>query len=128
MVPTEYSFYNIGERFLQYPLSSDQISAAYVDPLTDIDQVNRAWFQKNYLPYVQKQELLWQRLLPTLAQNSSYRVKRDPNFNLFLDGMNRTKEGKEKNWGVEDLQMSEALAIIKDMIVLEKQKAALTTQ
>ena len=128
VVPTEFSFYNIGERFLQYPLTSDQISAAYIDPLTDIDQINRAWFQKNYLPYVQKQELLWQRLLPSLVQNSSYRLKRDPNFALFLDGMQRTKEGNSKektNWGVEDLQMGEAVAIMKDMILLEKQKASL---
>jgi hypothetical protein len=60
-----------------------------------------------------------------LTVNSSQRLSRDKNFSLFLDVKKQEKEGKENtltvnhNWGIEDLQMSEALNILKDMALLE---------
>lgn len=110
-VPTEYCIYNIGERYLEYPLPNDTVPSAYLDNLPDIDPISQRWFQKNYLPYLQKKESLWFQLLPMLKNNSAYRLANDPNFQLFLE-----QEGS-KNWGDEDLQMIEAVNIVKDMIV-----------
>lgn len=123
LIPTPYAAYNIGERFMEYPLSNDQISPAYADPLTDLDERSKAWFHKNYLPHLQKMETFWQKILPMLKGNSSYRLSHDKNFKLFLTTLESPKVGSpiasKENWGVGDLQMSEAVNILKDMIYLE---------
>jgi carboxyl-terminal processing protease len=118
LVPTEFAPYNIGERYLEYPLNNDHVSSAYVDSLSDIDSNAKLWFQKNYIPYIQKKESVWRKMLPTLKANSAYRLQHDPNYKLFLEQLSplaRPLENEE-NWGMEDLQMNEAVSIVKDMI------------
>ncbi|NGX46572.1 MAG: Tail-specific protease, partial [Chlamydiae bacterium] len=66
-IPSEFSAYNIGERFLEYPLENDRVPAAFVDPLTDIDGKSRSWFQRNYLPNLQKPQARFQKMVPQLA-------------------------------------------------------------
>lgn len=138
VVPTVYSAMNIGERYLEYPLKNDRVPSAYTDPLADIDQRNRAWFQKNYLPNLQKKLSVWTQMLPELKENSSYRIKRNKDFNLFLKALEEEKRGvafspsAQENWGFEDLQMVESVKIVKDMATLQpsaaKKVAALLTQ
>lgn len=123
-VPTLYSAYHIGERYLEYPLPNDRVPSAYVDPLSDVDPLSRLWFQKNYLPNVQKKESSWVKMLPYLKVNSSYRLAHDPNFQVFLKALDEIKSDPTKlpaatDWGLDDLQMSEAVNILKDMILLE---------
>ncbi len=122
VVPTEFAPYNIGERYLEYPLSNDRVPPAYTDPLADVDGQAKAWFQKNYLPYIQKKESVWHKMLPQLQSNSRYRIEHDPNFKIFLSHINPLAEASEdeRNWGTEDLQMGEAVSIVKDMIMLQK--------
>lgn len=38
VVPTPYSVYNIGERYLEYPLKNDRLPSAYVEPITEADK------------------------------------------------------------------------------------------
>lgn len=124
VVPTEYAPYNIGERYLAYPLKNDQVPPAYIDPLTDVDPKNKQWFQKNYLPNLQKKLSVWTQLLPQLRANSSYRISHNKNFAYFLktikqDASDASSDPRLKeNFGVEDLQMEEAVYIVKDMISL----------
>jgi carboxyl-terminal processing protease len=122
LVPTPYSVYNIGERFLEYPLANDQVPPAYIDPLADIDQQSKLWFQKNYLPMLQQRESQWRKMLPTLKANSSYRLSHDKDFTLFLDSLHQSSKEplyeRPSNWGSEDLQMKEAVHIVQDMILL----------
>ena len=125
VVPTVYSAFNIGERYLEYPLKNDRVPSAYVDPLTDVDQRNKAWFQKNYLPNLQKKLSLWTQMLPELRENSAYRLKQNKDFRLFLKALEQEKQGQsfaqsaQENWGFDDLQMIEAVNILKDMTVLK---------
>ena len=133
LVPTAYSFYMLGERYLEYPLPSDKIPSAYKDSLQDLDSKTRRWFERNYLPHLQKPVSIWRRMLPSLQKNSAYRLEHDRNYQLFLDRLEqiKTKQSggivkesladKKKNFGVEDLQMSEAVNIVKDMIFIEAQ-------
>jgi carboxyl-terminal processing protease len=127
VVPTIYSAYNIGERYLEYPLPNDRVPSAYVDPLTDISPLNRRWFQNNYLPNIQKKESSWVKMLPYLKVNSSHRLANDPNFKVFLKTLDDVKTDPNRatrvkaNWGPEDLQMREAVDILKDMILLQNQ-------
>lgn len=128
LVPTFYSAFNIGEKYLEFALKSDRISPAYVDPLTDVDLRNRAWFQRNYLPHVQKKLSVWNQMLPTLKDNSSFRLKLNKNYQLFLNTLeaqasNRFSPTAKQNWGVDDLQMTEAVNILKDMIIIQTESS-----
>ncbi len=117
LIPTSYAPYHIGERYLDYALKNDQIAPAFSDPLTDIPDQNRLWFQRNYLPYLQKQESLWVKMVPRLKQNSNYRIDNDPNFQLFLKLVN--DKNSVADVGEDDLQMAEAVNIVKDMIQMK---------
>lgn len=113
VVPTAYSPYMIGERYLEYALRNDQVPAVYLDPLSDVPGHTKLWFQKNYLPFLQKKESQWVQMVPTLKSNSSYRLKNNADFQAFLKNL----DGAEAvDIGVADLQMNEAVSIVKDMI------------
>jgi carboxyl-terminal processing protease len=127
IVPSSFSAYKIGERYLKYPLKADKIKDAYNDKLTDIDGKIKYWFKQNYLPYLQKKVNFWHKLVPVLKENSENRIKKDPDFQNFLK---RQKEieaklnGKDieidsEDYGIEDLQLKEATNILKDMIYIE---------
>ncbi len=124
VVPSQFAPYSIGERYLEYPLSNDRIAAAYNDNLVDVDGQTKLWFQRNYLPNIQKKESVWRKMLPTLEKNSAYRLQHDPNFKLFLEQIKPVADGSnaQVSWGNDDLQMMEAVNIVKDMISLEHKK------
>lgn len=118
VVPTEYSVYNIGERFLEYPLKNDRLPSAYVEPVTEADKKKEHWWQRRALPQIQKKQSLWDQLCPLLKANSSYRLEHNKDFQLFLKSLKaETTLKKSENWGSEDLQMREAVNILKDMII-----------
>ena len=121
VVPTKYAGYRIGERYLDYPLQSDYVASAYVDPLTDVEGKAKNWFQKNYLPNVQKKEVRWRKMLPALQKNSTRRLESDPDFRLFMQKQVKSDESptQQSNWGAEDLPMKEAVQILSDMIYLQ---------
>lgn len=123
VVPTIYSAYNIGEKYLEYALKKDQIPAAYEDPLSDVDQRNHPWFQRNYVPYIQKKLSVWHQMVPELQANSAYRLASNKKYQAFLKNLEAqaahrfqpfTQESNE--W--HDLQMTEAVNIVKDMILM----------
>lgn len=125
VVPTAYSVLNIGERYLEFPLKNDWIPSAYTDPLTDVDPRNKPWFQKNYLPNLQKKLSVWTQMLPRLQGNSVYRLKQNKDYTFFLkvleqdNGQLSFTPTLQENWGVEDLQMIEAVNILKDMAIIK---------
>ncbi|MBS0629507.1 MAG: PDZ domain-containing protein [Verrucomicrobia bacterium] len=127
VVPTIFSSYKIGERFLEYPLPSDQIASVYIDPLTDVDMRSRSWFQKHYLPNLHQPEDKWKKILPLLKENSRYRLASDKSFVHFLKEQEkkaasssfRFKREEKSTWGDGDLQLLEAINIVRDMIELQ---------
>jgi carboxyl-terminal processing protease len=114
-VPTAYAPYHIGERYLEYALKNDQIPPAYIDPLIDVQGSSKVWLQNNYLPFLQKKLSEWVQMLPILQKNSQNRIEQNPNFQLFMKTMG---EGNP-DIGMNDLQMQEAVNIIKDMISIK---------
>lgn len=125
VVPTIYSPYSIGERYLEFPLKNDRIPSVYVDPLVDIDERNQRWFKQNYLPNLQKKLSIWTQMLDQLKENSAYRLKKNRDFALFLKAVDMEKRGQafsataEDNYGVDDLQMHESLNIVRDMLMIQ---------
>ncbi len=128
VVPTAYSPYKIGERYLEYPLPPDQVDSAYLDPLTDLDDKTRLLFQQRYLPSLQRVVPFWKKALPVLRQNSADRIAADSEFQMFLEKLETVRSRQTGTMvnavdepidtRMDDLQMREAVHILKDMIHL----------
>lgn len=141
VVPTQYAPYNIGERYLEYPLTQDRVEAAYVDPLNDLDEKTRLLFEKRYLPNLQRVVPFWKKVLPVLKQNSSERIAASPKFQKFFNKLEKVRARQSKlmvntvdepiEMSLQDLQMEEAVYIVKDMIQMrdaaQQQEALLPT-
>ncbi len=132
VAPTIYSALPIGERYLEFPLRSDRIPSAYTDPLVDVEPRNREWFQKNYIPSLQKKLSVWTQMLPELKTNSAERIAQSKEYTLFLKTLSENKTSLLELKQQGDLQMAEAVHIVKDMHVLQPaaraQAALLLTQ
>lgn len=127
VVPTPLNFEKMGERYGDYPLSPDNVVAAYEDKLADLDPYAKKWFVKYYLPTLQKKITTWKAFLPELRTNSQKRLAESKNFQNYLKKIQR-QEIKEGSFGASDLPMDESVNIIKDMIyfssIKEEQEAA----
>jgi carboxyl-terminal processing protease len=124
VVPTEYSVYNIGERFLEYPLKNDRLPSAYVEPLSEADKKKEHWWQRRSTPQMHPQQSLWVQICPQLKASSAMRLEKNKNFQSFLKSLKpQTTLQKAENWGGADLQMEEAVNILKDMIIQQTSAA-----
>ncbi len=131
VVPTQYAPYNIGEKYLEYPLPQDKVDPAFNDPLTDLDEKTRRLFQMRYLPFAQRVVSFWKKMLPELKRNSAQRMGADPAFQSFKKKVDAASAragalppntvDEQLQVGKEDIQMKEAVNIVKDMIKLESQ-------
>lgn len=132
VAPGPFSEERIGEEYLDRPLKPDSIPAIYKDNLQDIDAGLRTWYMKYYSPTIQKKLTAWRDMLPVLKKNSAYRMEHNKNYQMFIKQLNGgdvdltlfknaedETENKNQNYGHEDLQMQEALNVIKDMIYLQ---------
>ncbi|WP_192940647.1 S41 family peptidase [Candidatus Chlamydia corallus] len=121
LIPSRYAEDPLGERFLEHPLPADSCDNVLHDPLTDLDSHTRPWFQKYYLPNLQKQETLWREMLPQLMENSQQRLSENQNFQTFLSRI-KSSEKIDISYGCNDLQLEESVNILKDMILLQSKK------
>lgn len=131
VVPTVYSAFNIGEKYLEYALKRDQVPPAYEDALLDVDPRNYPWFQRHYLPHLQQRVSVWQQMLPELRANSAARLASNQKYQAFLKNLEahasqRLAQGSSVSKD-EDLQMSEALNILKDMLTIREQQGSVAT-
>lgn len=130
VAPSHWHREAIGERYAD-SLESDIIPPRYQDSLEDVPSNLRSWFIKYYIPKMQKRVSLWQDLLPTLRKNSEYRIANNKNYQYFLKGaapVNDEEGDFEDDWnmsdkknityGEDDLQVQEAVDIVKDMVFL----------
>lgn len=137
LVPGPYSEEHIGEQYLEFALPPDKIKAEYNDDLQDVDSSLKPWYLRYYMPTLQKKEDYWRSMLPLLKKNSEYRISHNKNYQAFLRELKGIKEpvtdadeselgaleAGQKNFGAEDLQMAEAVNIVKDMVILQSQPA-----
>lgn len=133
VVPSLYASYKIGEQYLEYPLPRDKMDAAFVDPLTDLDERTRQLFQMRYLPTAQRVVAFWKKMLPELKKKSTARMAKNVKFQTFLKKQeaittkaaslapNTVDEQIQQLRGIEDLQMEEAVHIVSDMIQMADQ-------
>lgn len=133
VVPGKLSQEHIGEKYLEYALPADRIAPDYKDNLKDVAPGLKQWYLRYYYSTLQPKIDMWRAMLPILKKNSAYRIDHNKNYQAFLDQLKGIKEekvdenaekpsdmseGAEKNFGVNDLQLAEAVNVLKDMILL----------
>ncbi|QVL57554.1 MAG: PDZ domain-containing protein [Simkaniaceae bacterium] len=131
-VPTVFFPYNIGEKYLEFPLANDHLSGEVFHSLMNIKQGSYRDVARFAVPYLKPRESQWRQMLPSLTKNSRDRIENNQNYQFFLKVGNGYRPKKTKgqsradllkeNYGVNDLQIQESVEIIKDMIVLDQQK------
>lgn len=130
LVPTAFSPYNIGEKYLEFPLANDHLSGDVFHSLMNIKQGSYRDVARFTVPYLKPRETSWRQMLPTLIKNSRERIENNQNYQFFLKVGNGYRPNKSKgqsrndllkeNYGVNDLQIQESVEILKDMIALDK--------
>lgn len=129
VVPSQLNTEPIGEEFLEYTEKTDTIPAVYNDPLTDVNPSLKGWYLRYYIPSLQHRETRWRNLLPMLKRNSENRISQNRDYQAYIRhmrGLPSTLEPQEAGWlfpdkppkstHQDDLQMSEAVNIMKDML------------
>lgn len=130
VVPGRWNREQIGEMYAVDALEPDTVPSAYHDQLQDISFIDRLWYLRYYVPNLQNRETLWRELIPTLRENSAYRIAHNKNYQFFLKGGSVEEDQEEeeewnlmgkpdRTYGEDDLQEEETFNILKDMIYLD---------
>ena len=130
VAPGHWNREQIGESYMD-SVAPDTIPPAYDDKLSDVSPEVRTWYLKYYIPSLQHRLTVWRDLLPTLRTNSEYRIAHNKNYQFFLKGGQTSHEDsmededewsnsekKNRTYGEDDLQVQEAVNILKDMVLL----------
>ncbi|MBI3211117.1 MAG: S41 family peptidase, partial [Simkania negevensis] len=130
VVPSFYFPYPIGERYLEFPLSNDHLSGEVFHSLEEMGRGTYQDLSKFPVPYLSPRESNWRKMLAVLKRSSSQRLAKDKNFQFFLKTAGQKKVERQSsssqeasapsNHGENDLQMAEAVQIIKDMVYLDR--------
>ncbi len=116
VVPTIYAPYEIGEKYLKYPLSAESLMQK-----KDVkEEINHL-----FTTYKQRKNRSLEQILPKLKANSQERLSKNLNFSSFLEEVNQRRFGlaaKTAAYGKDDLQMQEATQILKDMIIMQSSR------
>lgn len=119
VVPSPFVDEHIGEEYLDYALNADTIAPSFDDTLNDVDAEQKSWYLHYYMPTLQKRSEKWREILPVLRINESKRLESNELYKKFMvTQKNNDAEAIEvrKKYWQEDVQMQEAVNIIKDMI------------
>lgn len=123
VVPSRFAPYKIGERYLEYPLPNDSLEFSLFDTL-NMQQKKAHRAATVPVPYLQRRETEWRKMVPTLAKNSQERLAANKNFQLFLKKVESSESITAKsNYGSDDLQMTESVNIVKDMARIHQENS-----
>jgi carboxyl-terminal processing protease len=113
--PTQYAPYNIGEKFLQFPLSADSLFECQgVKGKKQIQNDLKQFFNL----YQQKKNSGWNKILPILVKNSDLRIKGNPDYQAFIELVKSRPEIYEPIAKNRDLSKREAVQILQDMALI----------
>lgn len=115
----------IGERFAKFPLEGDEIKANFDDDLSDVPFLQRDRVRMLYKHNLQPKLTKYQNYIDQLKINSEYRVEKNKNYQSFLKELKKKKkdieDDQEEEFGQNDLQLTESMNIMKDLILLDMQ-------
>ncbi len=120
LVPSIYSQAEFGEKYVKFPLETDSIEPSFNDDLLDIPEVHRPQIARLYKFNLQPVLTTYQPLLPTLKQNAATRIKNSQNYQNFLNEIAKKDfyADSMEIFGQEDLQLTEAIKLMKDLVCL----------
>lgn len=119
VVPGHYSEMEIGERFAKYPLEPDEIAPSFDDDLSDIPLIHRYQISKLYKPFLQKIVLTYKPFLTQLCNNASSRLANDKDHQNLIKLITTKNSEEAPSLGSNDLQLHEALNLMKDLIFMK---------
>lgn len=118
-VASRYSQMEIGEKHLKYALENDHIPPNFEDKMLDLPPIQRQALLTLYGDEMQAVIARYTHLLPKLKKNSEIRLKKNQNYQKFLEEISKkSDELNEEEDKSTDFQLNEAYNIIKDEIVL----------
>ena len=128
VLPGHLSEIDIGEKYAKYPLENDSINPNFDDDLSDVPFSQRNKISLLYKYDLQKKLDTYTPYLPILKSNSVYRIENNKNYQALLKEIkkeNMLEDETKEQFGQNDLQLTEAYNIIKDLIILmdAKQKS-----
>lgn len=128
VVPGPLSETEVGERFAKYPLENDHIKSNFDDDLSDIPFLQRDKIRKLYKFSLQEKLDSYTPYLEKLKSNSRHRLETSANYQNMLKEIQKKEDSdpdQMENFGQNDLQLDEAYAIMKDLILMMKEKGLL---
>ncbi len=130
VVPGPISETEVGERFAKYPLENDHIKSNFDDDLSDIPFLQREKIRKLYKFSLQEKQDSYTPYLEKLKSNSQDRLEASLNYQNMLKEIKKKEDvdpDHMENFGQNDLQLAEAYAIMKDLLLMLKEKGLLFT-
>lgn len=121
IVPGPLSETDIGEKYAKYPLENDQIKENFDDDLSDIPFLQKDRIRLLYKFDLQPKLTTYQPFLDKLRQNTAHRIQNNKNYQNFLKEIKKAgnvEEEETEQFGQNDLQLTEANNIMKDLILL----------
>lgn len=128
VIPGPISETEVGERFAKYPLENDHIKSNFDDDLSDIPFLQREKIRKLYRFSLQEKQDSYMPYLEKLKGNSKDRLEASLNYQNMLKEIKKKEDidtDQMENFGQNDLQLNEAYAIMKDLILMMKEKGLL---
>jgi len=124
IVPGILSQLDIGERFAKFPLENDEIEPHFEDDLSDISPFHRIQLGPMYKYNLQTKLATYEAYKNDLRKNSKLRVDTNKNYQSFLKEIEKKNFDSEfiEIFGQTDLQQTEAMNVMKDLIFLMSQK------
>lgn len=121
VLPGHLSEIDIGEQYAKYPLENDSIKPNFEDDLSDVPYSQRQKISLLYKYDLQKQLDIYTPYMSTLKSNSQYRIENNKNYQALLKEIkkeNLLEDESKEQFGQNDLQLTEANNIMKDLIIL----------
>lgn len=121
IVPGALSEMEIGEKYATYPLENDHIKSNFDDDLSDVPFTQRNKIRMLYKFDLQPKLTTYQYYLTNLKTNSTYRFEHNKGYKKFLEDLKKEDDVEQEEvdqFGPNDLQLTEAYNIMKDLIVL----------
>lgn len=123
IVPGALTEMDVGEKFSKFPLENDKINPSFDDDLGDIPYSQRDKLKILYKFDLQQKLHTYEPYSDSLKKNSAYRIEHNKNYQNFLKEIkkkDKTEDEPEDEFGQNDLQLTEALNIMKDLILLQQ--------
>jgi len=120
VVPGMLSELDIGEKFAKFPLENDEIEPHFEDDLSDISPFHRIQLGPMYKYNLQTKLDFYDSFAEILKKNSHLRIETNKNYQSFLTELRKKNFDADpiELFGQTDLQLSETINVMKDLIFL----------